>query len=52
MFTDMFTKIGKFFTQVLERADSLLPHPRAETPKRITHYHDDDDSEEESDKSS
>ncbi|MPC39759.1 Cytosolic purine 5'-nucleotidase [Portunus trituberculatus] len=38
--------------RVLERADSLVPHPRAETPKRVTHYHDEDDSEEESDKSS
>ncbi|XP_071545964.1 cytosolic purine 5'-nucleotidase isoform X2 [Panulirus ornatus] len=38
--------------RVLERAESLVPHPRAETPKRVTHYHDEDDSEEESDKSS
>lgn len=38
--------------QILERAQSLVPHARAETPKRVTHYHDEDDSEEESDKSS
>ncbi|XP_037776347.1 cytosolic purine 5'-nucleotidase-like [Penaeus monodon] len=38
--------------KILERAQSLVPHARAETPKRVTHYHDEDDSEEESDKSS
>ncbi|XP_045622921.1 cytosolic purine 5'-nucleotidase-like isoform X3 [Procambarus clarkii] len=38
--------------RVLERAESMVPHARAETPKRVTHYHDEDDSEEESDKSS
>lgn len=38
--------------KVLERKDSLVPRARAETPKRITHHHDEDESEEESDKSS
>lgn len=47
---DQLNKRTKY--RVLERADSLVPHPRAETPKRVTHYHDEDDSEEESDKSS
>ena len=38
--------------QVLNRANSMVPHARAEAPKRITHHHDDDDSEEESDEKS
>ena len=40
-----------FFFQVLERSLSMIPHTRAETPKRVTHHHDEDDSDEESDKS-
>jgi 5'-nucleotidase len=38
-------------TKVLERSQSLLPHVRPETPRKVTHHHDEDDSEEESDKS-
>jgi len=37
--------------KVLERSQSLLPHVRPETPRKVTHHHDEDDSEEESDKS-
>lgn len=40
-----------FFEKVLERSQSLLPHVRPETPRKVTHFHDEDDSEEESEKS-
>lgn len=36
----------------MERALSSVPHTRAETPRKVTHNHDEDDSEEESEKSS
>lgn len=35
----------------LDRVASSVPHTRAETPRKVTHNHDEDDSEEESDKS-
>ncbi|CAL8077494.1 unnamed protein product [Orchesella dallaii] len=37
--------------KILERSQSLLPHVRPETPRKVTHHHDEDDSEEESEKS-
>lgn len=36
----------------MERTTSNVPHARAETPRKVTHNHDEDDSEEESEKSS
>jgi 5'-nucleotidase len=36
----------------MERTASNVPHVRAETPRKVTHNHDEDDSEEESEKSS
>ena len=40
-----------FFIYQLDRVASSVPHTRAETPRKVTHNHDEDDSEEESDKS-
>jgi len=40
-----------FFRYQLDRVASSVPHTRAETPRKVTHNHDEDDSEEESDKS-
>ncbi|CAG7717894.1 unnamed protein product [Allacma fusca] len=41
----------KVNAKVLERSQSVVPHIRPETPRKVTHNHDEDDSEEESDKS-
>jgi hypothetical protein len=30
------------------RSDSLVPHLHAETPRKVTHYHDEDNSDDES----
>ncbi|XP_018007045.1 cytosolic purine 5'-nucleotidase isoform X2 [Hyalella azteca] len=39
--------------KVLSRANSMVPHARAEAPRHVTHHHDDDaDSEDESDEKS
>lgn len=40
------------FEQILERAHSLIPHVRPETPQCVTHNHDEDYSDEESDEKS